>query len=101
MIQNIPKHEFWIQWSGSGVRVVKNSAATSFSELVRQWHMFGQFWKNFHGATKRSEMPQNMSFGSNGLDQVRLLRKIPTQLCLANLCVNGTCSASFATTFVQ
>jgi hypothetical protein len=46
-------------------------------------------------------MPQNMSFGSNGLDLVRLLRNIPMQLCLANLCVNGTCWASFATTFVQ
>jgi hypothetical protein len=33
---------------------------------------------------KRSETPQNMSFGSNGVDLVRLFRKIPKQLRLAN-----------------
>jgi hypothetical protein len=32
---------------------------------------------------------------------VRSLRKIPTRLYLANLCVNGTSTASFASTFVQ
>jgi hypothetical protein len=39
-----------------------------------------------------------MSFVSNRVDQVRSLRKIWKQLHLANLCVNGTCSASFAST---
>jgi hypothetical protein len=34
-VQNIPKHEFWDQWSESGALVVKNSDTTSFSELVR------------------------------------------------------------------
>jgi hypothetical protein len=42
-----------------------------------------------------------MSFGSNGVDQVRSLPKILIQLHLANLCVNGASSASFASTFVQ
>jgi hypothetical protein len=46
-------------------------------------------------------MRQNMSFGSNGVDQVRSLPKILIQLHLANLCVNGASSASFASTFVQ
>jgi hypothetical protein len=32
---------------------------------------------------------------------VRSLQKIQARLCLVNVCVNGTCSASFATTFVQ
>jgi hypothetical protein len=35
MVQNAPKLEFWIQWSGSGASVEKNSDATLFSELVR------------------------------------------------------------------
>jgi hypothetical protein len=39
-----------------------------------------------------------MTFGSNGVDQVSSLQKISTQFRLANLCVNGTCSASFAMT---
>jgi hypothetical protein len=34
-VRNIPKHEFWVQWCGSGALVVKNSEATSFSELER------------------------------------------------------------------
>jgi hypothetical protein len=46
-------------------------------------------------------MPQNMSFASNGVDQVRSLRKIPTQLHLANLSVNSASSASFGSSFVK
>jgi hypothetical protein len=34
-VQNAPKHEFSVQWSGSGAFVAKNSDATSFTELVR------------------------------------------------------------------
>jgi hypothetical protein len=34
-VRNVPKHEFWIQWSGSVAFVVKNSDPTSFCELVR------------------------------------------------------------------
>jgi hypothetical protein len=56
---------------------------------------------DFPDVTKRSEMPQNMSFGANGVDQVRSLRTDATQLHLANLCVNGASSASFASSFVQ
>src|SRR6185503_13985581 len=43
-------------------------------------------------------MYQNISLGSNGVDRVRLLRKIPTQLCGTNYC---TCSARFAPSFVR
>jgi hypothetical protein len=62
---------------------------------------FGQFCIDIRAVTKRSEAPENMSFGANAVDRVRSLRNIPTQLCLANLCVNGTISACFASTFVQ
>jgi hypothetical protein len=34
-VRNDLKHEFWVQWSGSGAFVTKNFDATSFSELVR------------------------------------------------------------------
>jgi hypothetical protein len=40
-----------------------------------------------------------MCSGSNGVDQVRSVRKILMQLRLGNLCVNGTSSASFTSTF--
>jgi hypothetical protein len=34
-VRNAPKHESWVQWSGSGALIRKNSDATSFNELVR------------------------------------------------------------------
>jgi hypothetical protein len=87
--------------SGSGAFVVKNFNATLFSELVRKWGQFGQFCIEFRAVTERSDTPQNMSFGSNGVDLVRSLRNMPTQLHLATLCVNGTGSARLPSTFVQ
>jgi hypothetical protein len=33
-VRNASKHEFWVQWSGSGAFVAKNLDATTFSELV-------------------------------------------------------------------
>jgi hypothetical protein len=112
----------------------ENSNATSFSELMHLWRQFGQFCLVFravmirsdmrpnmsfgsngvdqvcslrkdptqlHEVTKQSETPQNMSFGSNGVVQVCSLRKILKQLRLANVCVNSTYSASFASNFVH
>jgi hypothetical protein len=35
MVGNIPKHELWFQWSGSGALVVNNACTTSFGEIVR------------------------------------------------------------------
>jgi hypothetical protein len=34
-VRDAPKHEFSVQWSGTGVFVAKKANATSFSELVR------------------------------------------------------------------
>ena len=48
-------------------------------------------------APKHYEMHQNMSLGSNGVDRVRSLRKIPTRLHGTNYC---TTSARFALSFV-
>jgi hypothetical protein len=96
-----PKYKFWVQWSRSGAFVAKKFDASLFSKFVRSWHLFDQFGIDFPVVTKRSETPENMSFGSNRVDQVRSLRKISTKLHLANLCINGASSASFALTFVQ
>src|SRR6185369_12387009 len=43
-------------------------------------------------------MQQNVSLGSNGLDRVRSLGKIPTRLCGTNFCSS---SAHFAPSFVR
>ena len=64
--------------------VAKNSDATSWHELL---HLFGLFCTEFRKATKRPRMHpngtkthQNIILGSNGVDRVRSLRKIPTRL---------------------
>ena len=51
-------------------------------------------------AHKYYEMHQNMSLGSNGVDRVRSLRKIPKLLPGTNLCINCTSSTRFAMSFV-
>jgi hypothetical protein len=55
----------------------------------------------FRAVTKRSETHQNMSLGSNGVDRVRSLRKIPTRLRCTNFCTNHTYSALFYTDFCR
>ena len=47
-------------------------------------------------APKHYETQQKLSLGSNGVDQVRSLRKHSTQLCGTNFCINWTSSAHFA-----
>ena len=86
---------------GLGVLVVKNSEATSWHELL---HQFGPFCTEFRKSTKWSQMHQivrtlqNMNLGSNAVDRVRSLRKIPTRLRGTNLC---TSSSRFAPSFVR
>jgi len=48
-------------------------------------------------APRRYETHQNMSLGSNGVDRVRLLRKIPVRFRGTNFCTSSECFAlSFA-----
>src|SRR6185437_9595787 len=49
-------------------------------------------------APKKYKTYQNISLGSNGVDHVRSLRKIPTRLRGTNFC---TSSARFAPSFVR
>ena len=83
IVQNTPKHEFRVQWGGSGAFAMKNSDATSWHELL---HQFGAFWTECCNATNcpkctqivRNTKKQEVRIqwgGSNGL-----LLKIPTRL---------------------
>src|SRR6185312_11986113 len=56
IVRNAPKHQFRVQWGGSGAFVVKNSGATSWHELLDH---FIPFRTEFHNATKRSQMHPN------------------------------------------
>src|SRR6185369_4278450 len=40
IVRNAPKHQFRVQWGGSGAFVAKNSDATSWHELL---HLFGPY----------------------------------------------------------
>ena len=92
IVRDAPKCQFTVQWGGSDVFVVKNSDTTSWHKLL---HYFGPFYTEFRKATKRSrmlpnstKMHQNVSLGSNGVDRVRSLRKIPTRLRSTNFCTS-------------
>ena len=52
-------------------------------------------------APKHYEMHTNMSLGSNGVDRVCSLQKIPMRLRGKNFCFNCTSPARFAPSFVQ
>src|SRR6185503_6169831 len=58
IVRNAPKHQFRVQWGGSGAFLAKNSDATSWHELL---HQFGPFYTEFRKATKRSQMHPNSS----------------------------------------
>jgi len=79
IVQNTPKHEFRVQWGGSGVFIAKNSDATSWHKLL---HHFGPFCTAFCKATKRSQMHPNSTIHtktleSNGVDRLRCCEKFP------------------------
>ena len=82
--------------------LTKNSNTNLWHELL---HLFGQFCTEFRKATKRSQMhPDSMkrtkifSLGSNGVDRVRSMQKIPTRLRGTNF---YTSSARFAPNSVR
>ena len=52
-------------------------------------------------APKHYATHQNMNLGSNGVDWVRSLQKIPTSLCGTNFCINCTSPICFAPSFMQ
>src|SRR6185437_10666431 len=77
IVRKAPKRQFRVQRGGSGVFIAKSSDATSWHKLL---HYFGPFCTEFGKATKRSRMhpnstkaQQNVSLGSNGMDQVHSL----------------------------
>ena len=57
--------------------------------------------ETIQNAPKHYETLQYMSLGSNGVDRVHSLRKIPMRLRGKNFCINCTSSARFAPSFVQ
>ena len=101
MVRNTPKHEFRVQWGGSGAFAVKNSDATSWNELL---HQFGPFWTECCNATNCPKCTQIIRNATKHEVRVQwggssgLLWKIPTRLHSTNFC---TTSARFASSFLR
>ena len=64
-------------------------------------HQVSCSYEMIPNAPKHYERHQNMSLGSNGVDWVRSLQKIPTWLRGTNFCINCTSSPRFAPSFMQ
>jgi len=56
IVRNTQKHQFKVQWGGSGEFVAKNSDTISWHELL---NLFGAFCTEFRKATKLSKMHPN------------------------------------------
>jgi len=64
-------------------------------------HRVSCCYETIPNAPKHYETHQNMSLGSNGVDWVRSLQKIPTWLRGTNFCINCTSSPRFTSSFMQ
>jgi len=64
-------------------------------------HRVSCSYKTITNAPKHYATHENMSLGSNVVDWVRLLRKIPMWLRGTNFCINCTNSPRFAPSFMQ
>ena len=105
---NLPKHEFRVQWGGLGAFVAKKSlrdfVARTFALIApvhTVLHRVLCSYETIPKAPKHYPTHQNMSLGSNGVDWVRSLRKVPTWLRGTNFCINCTSSHRFAPSFMQ
>ena len=56
IVRNALKHEFSVQWGGTGALVEKNSDTASWHELL---HQFGPFCTEFRKSTKQCQMHPN------------------------------------------
>jgi hypothetical protein len=73
-VGNAPKREFWVQWSGPGALVAKIPTQLRLANMRVSSGCSARFASTFAKWPKTS---QNKSFGSNGVDRVRSLQKIP------------------------
>ena len=106
--ENAPKHEFGVQWGGSRAFIAKKF----WCEFVaRTFALIAPVQPSSHRVSCSNEIIQNapkhykthqfMSLASNGVDQVRSLRKTLTRFRGTNFSINCTSSTRFAPSFVQ
>ena len=109
MVPNAPKHyetQQKLSLGSNGVDQVrslqKHPTQLCGTNFCINWTSSAHFalsllsWQNNPKCTQTLRNTTNFSLGSNGVDQVRSLRKLPTQLHGTNFCINCTSSAHFA-----
>ena len=93
-----------VDWVRSLWKIRRDFAAPTLA-LIEQvhpiMHRVSCSYEKISNAPKHYETHQNMSLGSNGVDQVRSLWKITTWLRGTNFCINCTSSICFASSFMQ
>src|SRR6185503_378633 len=112
-IQNAPKHykthRFMSLESNGGDRVrslrktLMRFRGTNFFINCTSSTCFAPSSVQYRNIAKCTDTLRNApehEFGSNGLDRVRSLRKIPMRLYGTNLCINCTSSTRFAPSFM-
>ena len=111
MHPNIMKHtKTWVYGPMGWIKCIRceklqrDFVAWTFALIAPVQYVLQQVWYSYESipnAPKNYEMHQNMSLGSNGMDQVRLLGKITMWLRGTKFCINCTSSVCFAPSFMQ
>ena len=85
-------------------KLQRNFVARTFALLAPVHpvlHRVSSSYESFQNAPKHYETHQNMRLRSNGVDQVRSLRKITMWLRGTNFCINWTSLVNLAPSFMQ
>ena len=93
----------WIRWVGCE-KLQHDFVARTFALIAPVQYVLQQVscsYEMIPNAPKYYEKDWNFSFGSNGMDWVRSLRKIPTWLCGTKFCITCSSSPRFAPSFKQ
>ena len=106
-IPNAPKLEFRVQWGGLGCslrKLQRDFVARTYVLIAPVQYVLHQVWCSYEtisNAPKYYKTYRNITLGSNRVDRVCSLRKIPMWLRGTNFCINCTNSPRFAPSFMQ
>ena len=101
IVRNTPKHQFRVQWGGSGAFVAKHSDSTFWHKLLHKSARFAPSSVRQPNGPKCTQIVRNAEkrqIRVQWVDQVRLLRQISTRLRGTNFC---TSSSRFAPSSVR
>ena len=93
-----------VDWVRSLWKIRTWIRGTNFCNNCTSSHRFAPSFmqlRNQTNAPKHNETYENISLGSNGVDWVGSLRKMPTWLRGTKFCINCTSSPYFASSFME